>query len=28
VTAMRQTGAEKDDALALIAQIWEEEDES
>ena len=27
VTAMRQTGAEKTDALALIAQIWEEEDE-
>ena len=28
VTAMRQTGAEKADALARIAQIWEEEDES
>ncbi len=28
VTAMRQTGAEKTDALALIAQIWEEEDEN
>lgn len=28
VTAMRQTGAAKEDALALIAQIWEEEDES
>ena len=25
VTAMRQTGAKKDDALALIARIWEEE---
>ena len=28
VTAMRQTGAAKEDALALIAQIWEEEDEN
>ena len=28
VTAMRQTGAAKEDALARIAQIWEEEDES
>lgn len=27
VTAMRQTGAEKDDALRLIARIWEEEDD-
>ena len=27
VTAMRQTGAKKDDALALIARVWEEEDE-
>ena len=26
VAAMRQTGVEKDDALALIAQIWEEEE--
>ena len=25
VTAMRQTGAEKQDALRLIAQIWEED---
>ncbi len=25
VIAMRQTGEEKDDALALIARIWEEE---
>ena len=28
VSAMRQTGAAKEDALALIAQIWEEEDEN